>query len=120
MAVNRDEDRSAPGRLPRDRTGIAGLDDVLKGGLPSHHVYLVRGTPGVGKTTLSLEFLRAGAAEGQRVLYVTLSETKEEIAQVADSHGWSLEGIDVYELSSHDQTVRLDDENTLYATEDVD
>ncbi len=76
--------------------------------------------PGVGKTTLSLEFLRAGAAQGQRVLYVTLSETKDEISQVADSHGWSLEGIDVYELSSNEQTLHLEDENTLYATEDVD
>jgi circadian clock protein KaiC len=104
----------------RDSTGVEGLDDILHGGLPRHRVYLVRGTPGVGKTTLSLEFLRAGAARGQRVLYVTLSETKDEISRVADSHGWTLEGVDVYELSSDERTLRREAENTLYATEDVD
>ncbi|HEV8246143.1 MAG TPA: ATPase domain-containing protein [Polyangiaceae bacterium] len=105
---------------PRDRTGITGLDDVLAGGLPSHRLYLVKGEPGVGKTTLALQFLLEGVRAGQRVLYITLSETETEIKQVAESHGWSLEGMDLYELSSAEQTLSLDDENTLYSTADVD
>jgi circadian clock protein KaiC len=106
--------------IGRDATGIVGLDDVLGGGLPSNRLYLIKGEPGVGKTTLALQFLLEGARRGERVLYITLSETEEEIRQVADSHGWSLDGVDLYELSSAEQTLRLDDENTLYATADVD
>ena len=83
----------------RIATGIAGLDDVLSGGLPRHRLYLVQGDPGVGKTTLALQFLLAGVEAGERVLYVTLSETKDELAGVAASHGWSLEGLDLFELS---------------------
>lgn len=104
----------------RASTGIEGLDDVLGGGLPCNRVYLVKGAPGVGKTTLSLQFLMAGARAGESVLYITLSETEAEIRQVALSHGWSLAGINLYELSSAEQTMRLNDENTLYAAEDVD
>jgi len=89
----------------RDCTGVAGLDDVLGGGLPRHRLYLVKGEPGVGKTTLALQFLRAGVRAGERVLYCTLSETEEEIRQVADSHGWSLDGIQIFELSSADQSM---------------
>jgi circadian clock protein KaiC len=106
--------------VPRDQTGIPGLDDVLGGGLPKNRLYLVKGMPGVGKTTLALQFLREGVRQGQRVLYVTLSETEEELRQVASSHGWSLDGIDLFELSSAEQTLRLQDDNTLYATADVD
>jgi len=104
----------------RAGTGIDGLDDVLGGGLPVNRLYLVKGTPGVGKTTLAMQFLMEGARRNERVLYVTLSETEEEIRQVADSHGWSLDGVELFELSSADQTLRLFDENTLYASADVD
>ncbi len=104
----------------RDSTGIAGLDDILKGGLPKNRLFLVKGEPGVGKTTLALQFLLEGVRNGERVLYVTLSETRPEIRQVAESHGWSLDGVDLYELSSAEQTLGLDDENTLYAPADVE
>lgn len=105
---------------PRDPTGIDGLDDIINGGLPKHRLYLIKGTPGVGKTTLALEFLMEGLRRGERVLYITLSETEEEIRQIAASHGWCLDGMVLYELSSAEQTLRLSDENTLYATADVD
>ncbi len=112
--------RTTVAELRRDKTGVSGLDDVLGGGLPKNRVYLLKGEPGSGKTTLALQFLMEGRRAGERVLYVTLSETEEEIRQVADSHGWSLDGIDLYELSTAEQTLRLQDENTLYATADVD
>ncbi|WP_206241644.1 ATPase domain-containing protein [Novosphingobium terrae] len=83
-------------------TGNSGLDLVLRGGVPAHRVYLLEGAPGSGKTTLALEFLRKGVALGERVLYITLSETREELRVVAASHGWNLEGIDIFELSSAD------------------
>ncbi len=93
-------------------TGIAGLDNVLGGGLPEQHLYLVEGSPGTGKTTLALQFLMAGREKGERGLYVTLSETSEELGQVARSHGWSLDGISVYDLVS-DEGLSEDAEQTI-------
>ena len=83
---------------PLASTGIAGLDDILGGGLTRDRVYLVEGTPGTGKTTLSLQFLLTGAAQGECGLYITLSETAVELHAVAASHGWSLRDITLYEL----------------------
>jgi len=81
-------------------TGNAGLDDILRGGLPADRLYLIEGAPGSGKTTLALEILRSGAGAGERTLYITLSETREELSVVAASHGWDIEGLDVFELSA--------------------
>jgi len=86
----------------RARTGVAGLDEILGGGLPTNHLYLLDGEPGTGKTTLALQFLLTGAAEGLRGLYVTLSESRAELTQVATSHGWSLDDVDVFELTPDD------------------
>jgi circadian clock protein KaiC len=85
---------------PSDRapTGIDGLDNILGGGLTRSRVYLVEGSPGTGKTTLSLQFLLEGLRRGEAGLYITLSETKVELQAVAASHGWSLEGLSLYEL----------------------
>jgi circadian clock protein KaiC len=83
---------------PRASTGIAGLNDILGGGLTPNRVYLVEGTPGAGKTTLALQFLLEGARQGEKGLYITLSETAEELHAVAQSHGWSLDSITVFEL----------------------
>src|SRR5688572_18409088 len=82
----------------RSATGIEGLDDILGGGFSPHRLYLVEGAPGSGKTTLAVQFLLQGAKRGDPVLYVTLSETEEELRSVAASHGWSLEGITIREL----------------------
>jgi circadian clock protein KaiC len=84
-------------------TGNAGLDAVLKGGLPGSRLYLLEGAPGSGKTTLCLQFLLEGVRKGEKVLYVTLSETSEELDAVARSHGWSLDGVTLFELSSADE-----------------
>ena len=81
-------------------TGIAGLDEILNGGLPCNHIYLIDGSPGTGKTTLALQFLLEGVKRGEGGLYVTLSESRAELEGVAASHGWSLDGVEVYELLS--------------------
>jgi circadian clock protein KaiC len=83
----------------RVSTGISGLDDILGGGLSAQRLYLVEGSPGTGKTTLGLQFLLSGIASGERGLYITLSETADELHAVAASHGWSLERLSVFELA---------------------
>jgi circadian clock protein KaiC len=89
---------SSIGDTTRIPTGISGLDDILGGGLTKHRVYLVEGTPGTGKTTLSLQFLLEGMRAGEIGLYITLSETAEELSAVAATHGWSLKGLSLFEL----------------------
>ena len=85
------------------QTGIEGLDEILGGGFPRDRLHLIEGDPGAGKTTLALQFLITGARTGERVLYITLSETEEELRESAKSHGWSLEGVDVFELKAVEQ-----------------
>lgn len=111
---------AVPAQVPaqvRAGTGVFGLDDVLGGGLPTRHVYLVEGTPGAGKTTLGLQFLQAGRALGEKGLYVTLSETAQELAIVAGSHGWSLDGIEVFELVSEEGLSPDAEQSILYTAE---
>ena len=78
--------------------GVAGLDDILGGGLTPSRIYLLEGTPGTGKTTLALQFLLKGRELGEEGLYITLSETEFELRAVAASHGWSLDGLSIHEL----------------------
>ncbi|WP_343715513.1 ATPase domain-containing protein [Inquilinus sp.] len=89
----------------RISTGSAGLDDILGGGLDPDRLYLYEGRPGTGKTTIALQFLLAGVARGERVLFVTLSETERELDLVARRHGWSLEGVDIFELVPAETTL---------------
>ena len=86
-------------------SGVPGLDDILGGGWPSNSIYLVEGTPGVGKTTVAIQFLLEGKRRGERCLYVTLSETMRELAAVAASHSWDLAGIKVIELSAVERAI---------------
>lgn len=102
------------------KTGITGLDEILPGGFPANRLYLVEGMPGTGKTTLALQFLLQGRQSGERGLYVTLSETKGELLQVAESHGWSLEGIDLYELGSSQARLEPEQEYTVFHPEEVE
>ncbi len=101
-------------------TGISGLDDVLGGGFPKNRLYLVQGDPGVGKTTMALQFLLEGVRQGERVLYITLSETRDELETVAHSHGWSLEGIDLYELSAIEEFLGPESVQTVYRSAEVE
>jgi circadian clock protein KaiC len=108
------------GMLEKISTGIVGLDHVLMGGLPRHRLYLLEGDPGVGKTTLALKFLLTGIAAGERALYITLSETEDEVRAIADSHGWNLDGLAMFELSALEQQIRIDAENTIFRPSDVE
>jgi circadian clock protein KaiC len=114
---------STPNEQPREKlatTGIEGLDDVLGGGFTPNRLYLLEGVPGSGKTTLALQFLMEGVRRGEQVLYVTLSETEEELRDVANSHGWSLEGITIRELVPNEESLRLDDQYTMFHPSEVE
>ena len=101
-------------------TGSAGLDTVLEGGFPVNRLYLVEGDPGTGKTTLALQFLLEGVRRGEPVLYVTLSETKEELTAVAHSHGWSLEGVNLHELLPPEESLKAEAQYTIFHPSEVE
>ncbi|MDB6068028.1 MAG: hypothetical protein JWR26_4236 [Pedosphaera sp.] len=101
-------------------TGIEGLDDILGGGFPKNRLYLIQGDPGVGKTTLALQFLLEGVRQKEQGLYITLSETKEELLEVANSHGWSLDGFSVMELSAIENELLQEAQNTLFHPSEVE
>src|SRR5688572_30720154 len=101
-------------------TGIPGLDDILHGGFTPHRLYLLEGVPGSGKTTLGMQFLMAGARNGESVLYVTLSESAEEISDIARSHGWQLEGIHIRELIPSERSLDPDDQYTVFHPSEVE
>jgi circadian clock protein KaiC len=95
-------------------TGISGLDHILRGGLPADRLYLVQGDPGVGKTTLALQFLLEGLRLGERCLYVTFSETRDEVEGVARSHGWSLAGLQFFEFDSVQKALEGEQAGTVF------
>ena len=104
--------------VERAASGISGLDHLLRGGFPRARLHLIQGDPGTGKTTLALQFLRTGLAKGESCLYVTLSETKAELQGVAESHGWTLDGIGIYELTP--PGALADEQYTLYHPAEIE
>jgi circadian clock protein KaiC len=106
--------------LGRSKTGVAGLDEILHGGLIPARLYLIDGNPGAGKTTLALHFLREGARLGEGCLYVTLSETAEELKAGAASHGWSLDGIEIVELIADESEFDGDSQLTMFHPSEID
>ena len=107
------QNRSDANTTVRVSTGNEGLDDILGGGLDADRMYLYEGRPGTGKTTLALEFLLEGARNGEKVLYISLSETEAELQLVASRHGWDLTGVDVFELVPPETTLDLTHELTV-------
>ncbi len=101
-------------------TGIEGLDDVLAGGLHRNRLYLVEGHPGTGKTTLALQFLLEGRDRGERVLYFTLAETAEELRHSAESHGWSLDGVEIFEVISAEALLDESQRQSLLYSSDLE
>ncbi|MBV9376525.1 MAG: circadian clock protein KaiC, partial [Alphaproteobacteria bacterium] len=103
-----------PVDLPRVSTGSNGLDDILGGGFDANRMYLYEGRPGTGKTTLALQFLLQGARAGESVLYISLSETVRELNLVAQRHGWSLDGVEIFELVPPETTLDPERELTVF------
>lgn len=108
-----DQDRPSP-------TGIAGLDAILRGGLPENRLYLLLGNPGVGKTTIALQYLLEGARIGEQGLYIALSETRDEILSVARSHGWPIDQIAIFELSALEQQLAQEERNTVFHPAEIE
>src|SRR5215207_5248760 len=107
--------------LDKAAIGVAGLDDILAGGLARGRVYLLEGSPGTGKTTIAMEFLLQGASKGERGLYVTLSESNQELRDSAASHGWSLEGlIDLFELVPPESLLDAEQQQSLLYSSDLE
>src|SRR3984957_18033601 len=104
----------------RAKTGVPGLDEVLHGGLISKRLYLIDGNPGAGKTTFAQQFLLEGKRTDERCLYVTLSETKQELEEGAQSHGWDLTGIDIIELLATERELQGDEQLTMLPPSEVE
>lgn len=100
--------------------GVDGLDNVLQGGLIRGRLYLLDGNPGAGKTTLALQYLREGVRLGETCLYVTFSETKEELAAGARSHAWSLDGVEILEIIASEDELDGQAEITMYHPSEVE
>ena len=101
-------------------TGIEGLDDILCGGLTPYRLYLIEGVPGSGKTTLAMQYLMQGARNGESVLYVTLSETEEELRAMAASHEWSLQGVTIRELVPPEEALQPTEQYTMFHPAEVE
>jgi circadian clock protein KaiC len=114
MTVNSASENNPFEDEERCPTGVEGLDDILAGGLPCDSIYLVQSDPGSGKTTLALQFLLEGLRRGEKCLYITFSETKEELLRVTRSHGWSLDGIVLLDLSAIDILIRPEARTTVF------
>lgn len=104
----------------RVATGIEGLDYVLSGGLPPRQIYLVQGDPGVGKTTFALQFLLEALRHGESALYVTFSESRQEVEDVAASHGWNIEKLAMFELSATESLFQLEAQNTVFHSAEIE
>lgn len=101
-------------------TGVGGLDEILGGGYAARHIHLIEGEPGAGKTTLAMQFLIEGANNGERGLYITLSESREELLDSAKGHGWSLDGIEIYELIPPELSLDPQQEQSVVYTADLE
>jgi len=101
-------------------TGVSGLDDILNGGFPSQHLYLIEGNPGTGKTTIALHFLLDGVIRGDKGLYVTLSESQGELLGVAKSHGWNLDDITIFEMTPQGEEVQPEAQYTVFHPAEVE
>ena len=110
----------SPQAAPSVSTGIEGLDDILGGGFTPNRLYLLEGEPGSGKTTMGLQFLLAGVQAGETVLYVTLSETRDELLETAASHGWSLDGIHIHELLPMGDQLDPESQYTMFHPSEVE
>src|ERR1041385_8128134 len=106
--------------VTRCSSGCEGLDDVLGGGLPVGHFYLIEGEPGTGKTTIALQFVAEGLRRNEKVLYVTLSESRDELVMVAQIHGLSIDGVHILELRPSDEELKPEAQYTVFHPAEVE
>src|ERR1700722_15979627 len=106
--------------MQRSKTGIPGLDYILHGGLIADRLYLLDGHPGAGKTTAALQFLLEGLRNNERCMYVTLSETREELTAGAQSHGWDIRDIEILELEADEADLDGESELTMLQPSEVE
>lgn len=109
-----------PHTLKRLKTGNPGFDSILLGGIPEKRVYLLQGAPGTGKTTLAFQFLLEGVKNGEKCLYISFSETREELQAVADSHGWDLKNLNMLELGAIEEQLKPEAQNTVFYPSEVE
>ncbi|MBP1853082.1 ATPase domain-containing protein [Rhizobium halophytocola] len=103
------------------RTGVQGLDDVLSGGFTRGHVFLLEGSPGTGKTTIAMQFLLEGAALGERCLYISLSETEQELRDCARSHGMQVDdAVEIFELVPPESLLDAEQQQSLLYSSDLE
>ncbi|WKB51195.1 ATPase domain-containing protein [Eleftheria terrae] len=114
------ESGSSPSSAPFISTGVAELDRILGGGITPNRLYMIEGIPGSGKTTLGLQFLQAGARMGEAVLYITLSETEEEVRAIAGSHGWDLAGVQILQVVPDEQALLPSEQYTVFQPDEVE
>jgi circadian clock protein KaiC len=115
-----DETAIAGHHVERAATGISGLDDILGGGFPRDHLYLIEGDSGAGKTTLGLQFLLEGRRNGEQTVWVTLSETERDLRETAFSHGWSLDGIEICNLATSEENLGGESEYSFFSPADIE
>ena len=109
------------GAMLKAQTGVPGLDDILLGGLSPGRIFLLEGSPGTGKTTMALSFLREGVKAGERCLYITLSETEQELRAGAESHGWDLgDKIEIFEVVPPESLLDSEQQQSLLYSSDLE
>src|SRR6185437_13571054 len=107
--------------LPRRiETGVRGLDDILSGGFPAGQMYLIEGDPGTGKTTFAMQFILAGVSRGGKTLYVTLSESRDELESSASSHGWNPKDLPIAEFVPSEAILNPEEQYTIFRPSEVE
>lgn len=121
MTVAKENSIKSGVAVPRVRTGVDGLDMILEGGFLPRGFYLLQGDPGSGKTTMALQFARECVVQGEKTLYISLSESRDDLERAVRSHGWSLEGIFLLDLSKEEYSAAdPNQQNTLFHPAEVE
>lgn len=110
-------DQNLPRRI---ETGVSGLDDILSGGFPVGHMYLIEGDPGTGKTTLAMQFILAGVNRGGKCIYITLSESRDELESSARSHGWDPNDLPIAEFVPAEASLHPEEQYTIFRPSEVE
>jgi circadian clock protein KaiC len=106
--------------MTRLSTGVGGLDEILHGGLLPGQVYLIKGRPGAGKTTLALQFLLEAVRRGEPALYITMNESEADLRASALAHGWDLGDLHILEILAGDEDLSPESQYSVFHPGDVE